>query len=376
MPLERSVRMQFVKEMSQPGVNRREVCRRHNVAPKTGYEYLRRYNEGGEAALEPRSKRPHKSPGRLDEATEQRVIELRQELRWGPRKIRWRLEQEGWLRVPAKSTVEEVLKRNGLVTEERSRKSRPHQRFEHERPNDVWQMDFKGHFPLRCGERCHPLLVIDDHSRYLLALRACRNERRETVQPILVELFRANGMPVRMLMDNGAPWGRPAEGSYSSLEMWLIRLDVRISHGRAHHPQTQGKVERLNRTLPEEMPLDFEDFAAAEQSFRVYQPRYNEERPHEALGMRVPASRYVPSERSYPEELPKVEYEEGDQVRRVQKGGWIHYGGREWRVGRAFEGERVAVRQGSEDGRMWVYYCKQRIAELDLRVQPTPDACV
>lgn len=376
MPLERCVRMQFVKEMLQPGANRREVCRRHNVAPKTGYEYLRRYQAGGEVALEPRSRRPHHSPARLDEATERRIIELRQALRWGPRKIRWRLEQEGWPCVPAKSTVEEVLKRNGLVTEERSRKSKPHRRFEHERPNDLWQMDFKGHFALRSGERCHPLLVIDDHSRYLLALRACRNERRETVQPILTELFRDHGLPVRMLMDNGPPWGRAGERVYSELEVWLIRLDVRVSHGRPHHPQTQGKVERMNRTLPDEMPLDFEDFEAAQSGFGVYQPRYNEERPHESLGMVVPASRYVPSERSYPERLPEVEYEEGEQVRRVQKGGWISYRGREWRVGKAFEGERVAVRDGKEEGRVRVYYCKQQIRELDLRVQPASDVCV
>ena len=376
MPLERSVKMQFVKEFSQPDVNRREVCRRYQVAPKTGYAYLRRYEEGGEAALEPRSKRPHSSPAKLDEATEQRIVELRQELRWGPRKIRWRLEQDGWPRVPAKSTVEEVLKRHGLVTEERSRKSRAHQRFEHERPNDLWQMDFKGHFALHNGERCHPLLVVDDHSRYLLALRPCRNERRETVQPILVELFRQYGLPVRMLMDNGPPWGRAGERVYSELEVWLIRLDVRVSHGRAHHPQTQGKVERLNRTLPEEMPLDFEDFPAAEQSFGIYRPRYNKERPPEALDMQVPASRYVRSARSYPDELPKVEYDERDRVRRVQKGGWISYRGREWRVGRAFEGERVAVRPGSRDGWVGVYYCRQQIREFDLRMEAASGECV
>jgi transposase InsO family protein len=376
MPLERSVRMQFVKEMSEPGVNRREVCRRHNVAPKTGYEYLRRYTEGGAAALAPRSKRPHSSPCRLDASTEQRIIELRQELRWGPRKIRWRLEQEGWFHVPAKSTVEMVLKRNGLVTEERSRKSKAHRRFEHERPNDLWQMDFKGHFPLRNGERCHPLLVIDDHSRYLLALRACRNERRETVQPILTELFREHGLPVRMLMDNGPPWGRAGVRVYSELEVWLIRLDVRVSHGRAHHPETQGKVERMNRTLPDELPLDFEDLAAAEGGFGLYRPRYNEERPHEALEMTVPASRYAPSERRYPEQLPSVEYDEADQVRRVQKGGWISYRGREWRVGKAFEGERVAVRPGHDDGRVRVYYCKQWIRELDLREPGGAGECV
>lgn len=368
MPLERCVRMQLVKELMAPEVNRREVCRRFGVAPKTGYAYLKRYEAEGEAGLVSRSRRPHGSPTRLDGPTERRIIELRQELRWGPRKIRWRLEQEGWPRVPAKSTVEEVLRRNGLVTEERSRQSRPHRRFEHAQPNDLLQMDFKGHFELGSGERCHPLLVMDDHSRYLLALRACRDERRETVQPILVELFRKNGLPVRMLMDNGAPWGRAGDHVYSTLEAWLMRLEVGISHGRAHHPQTQGKVERMNRTLPEEMPLDFADFAAAEKGFGIYLPRYNEERPHEALGMQVPASRYRPSERSYPEQLPDVEYDEGEQVRRVQKGGWISYRGREWRVGRAFEGERVALRPGSEDGQVQVYYCRQRIIELDLRV--------
>lgn len=368
MPLERTVTMQLVKEFSQPGVNRREICRRYDVAPKTAYAYLKRYQEGGAAALEPRSKRPHNTPAKLDQATEKRILELHEELRWGPRKLRYQLQKLGWPRVPAKSTIELVLKRNGRVSEERSRKSRPHKRFEHEQPNDLWQMDFKGHFPLHSGERCHPLLVLDDHSRYLLALRACSNERRETVQPILIELFRENGLPVRMLMDNGPPWGRAGVRVYSELEVWLIRLDVRVSHGRAHHPQTQGKVERMNRTVPDEMPLDFEDYAAAQGGFDTYLPRYNQERPHESLDMQVPASRYRPSERRYLEQLPVVEYDAGDELRRVQKGGWISYRGREWRVGRAFEGERVAVRPGSEDGLMLVYYCRQRLMELDLRV--------
>jgi transposase InsO family protein len=217
MPLERTVKMQLVKELSQAGANRREICRRYEVAPKTAYKYLEQYNEGGEAALEARSRRPHNSPAKLDAATEQRILELHEELRWGPRKLRHRLQVLGWPRVPAKSTIELVLKRNGRVSEERSRKSRPYQRFEHEQPNDLWQMDFKGHFALHSGERCHPLLVLDDHSRYLLALRACSNERRETVQPILIELFQENGLPVRMLMDNGPPWGRAGVRVYSQL---------------------------------------------------------------------------------------------------------------------------------------------------------------
>lgn len=371
MPWGRSVeehRKEFLEEFGQPGVNRRAVCRKHRISPKAGYALWRRYEAEGESAVRGRSRRPHHSPGRLSERVETRILEIRQQRRWGPRKIRWQLEQEKSEWVPSRSTIEEVLRRHGLVTPERSAKSRAFKRFEYAQPNQLWQMDFKGHFALGNGSRCHPLTVVDDHSRYLIDLRAYADERNESVRECLVSCFRENGLPERFLTDNGPPWGSAGEDAYTELEVWLMRLDVRVLHGRARHPQTQGKVERVHRTLTEELDLEFSDLSDAQSGLGGYRRIYNHERPHEALGMKVPASLYRPSERIYPEQLPAVEYDAGEEVRKVQDGGRISYRGRTWRVGRAFQKKPVALRPGGMDGQVEVYFCKQKIAEIDLRV--------
>lgn len=370
MPWGRTVeeeRRAFLEEFGRDDANRREVCRRFEVSPKAGYALWRRYEQEGESALYDRSRRPRTSPGKLDPAVEQRIIELRRERPRGARKLRWCLEREGIRPVPAKSTIEAVLRRNGMISREMSRRSQPYQRFEHEQPNELWQMDFKGHFALRDGTRCHPLVVVDDHSRYLLALEACVDERRTTVQPILTRLFQDNGMPIRMLADNGPPWGRAGRWSFTKLEVWLMRLDIRVLHGRARHPETQGKTERLNRTLGEEIVLDFADQAAAQSGLGEYRGYYNQERPHEGIRMQLPAERYRTSERAFPDRLPPVEYDDGQEVRRVQKGGWISYRGQTHRICRAFEGYQVAVRPTRTDGVLGVYFCQQLVRVLDLR---------
>lgn len=357
---------EFLQAFGAAGANRRAVCDEYGISRKTGYGLWKRWRAMGEAALQPGSHRPLHSPKRLPDELERRIVELRGELRWGPRKLRHALLEEKWKQVPSKSTIGVVLKRNGCVDEERSRKGRAFQRFERAQPNELWQADFKGHFGLGDGKRCHPLLVVDDHSRYLVTLRACGDEQHGTVKAILVAAFRELGVPEWMLMDNGSPWGSAGEDAYTRLEVWLMQLGVGVSHGQPRHPQTQGKVERLNRTLGEELELAFADHAEAQRQFDAYRPRYNERRPHEALGMQTPASRYRASERVYPEELPPVEYDEGDEVRRVQDGGRISYRGKQWRVGRAFRGHPVALRQ-KEEGKVKVYFCAYEIAELDLR---------
>jgi transposase InsO family protein len=369
MPWGRTVeedRREFLEEFGRPGVNRRAVCRTHGISPKAGYGLWNRYCAEGEAAVRERSRRPHHSPARLEAEVETRILAIRDSLRCGPRKIRWHLEQQGCAHVPARSTIEAVLRRNARIAS-RVTYSRAIKRFEHAQPNQMWQMDFKGHFPLRNGQRCHPLTILDDHSRYLIELHACADERVETVRDRLKLRFRENGLPEVILADNGSPWGSAGSDGYTELEVWLMRLDVALHHGRKHHPQTQGKVERVHRTLGEEMALDFLDYADAQSEFERYRPRYNRERPHEAIGMVVPASRYRPSEREYPETLPPVEYDVGDQVRSVDDQGKFSYRGRRMRVGRAFGGHCVAIRTGRADGTIDVYFCRHRIAQLELR---------
>lgn len=359
----------LVEELLLPGVNRSAVCARWGVSRKHAYTLLRQYEAEGLEGLKPRSRRPGSSPGQTSAEVEAVVLALRDEdPAWGPRKIARRMRDRGAQQIPAPSTITAILRRHGRITEEASEQREHYVRFERERPNELWQMDFKGHFGMRDGARCHPLMVLDDHSRYCVCARACLNETAQTVEGELKQTFRAYGLPEQMLMDNGAPWGYDARHVYTRLVVWLLRLGIRVSHGRPLHPQTQGKLERLNQTLKDEaLREEFQDQGHAQRRFDTWRPRYNEVRPHEALDMEVPASRYRPSNRAYPARLPAIEYEESDDVRKVQDKGRLSYRGKAYRVARCFRGFPVAIRRlESEMEKAEVYFCRQRIATLDL----------
>lgn len=333
-----SLREEFVQLALQAGVNRRELCRRFGIAPKTGYKWLMRYARAGASGLEDRSKRPLRSPARTAAEVEQAVIRLRHESRnsWGGRKLARLLAGQGG---PALA------------------------------PNELWQMDFKGHFPLLSRSRCHPLTVLDDHSRFSLVLKACADERGETVRSVLTSAFRRYGLPAAMLMDNGAPWGSDHDHPFTAFSLWLIRLGIRVAHGRAYHPQTQGKDERFHRTLKFEVlrHFNFTTLEHCQREFDHFRERYNLVRPHDALGLATPASCYRPSPIPFPEHLPPVEYPPGLEVRKVQAEGWFTYRGRDFRVSKALRGFPVALRQVDlSDSRREVLFCHQVVAFIDL----------
>jgi transposase InsO family protein len=363
-------RREFYKEFTAPGANRSAVCEVWGVSRKAGYDLVKRYQERGEDAFGDRSRRPLHSPAKIGAEMEARVLAIREEEpSWGGRKIRRRLEDLKVRKVPAASTITAILQRNGRIDPAESVKRKPFTRFERARPNELWQMDFKGHFALGNGARCHPLTILDDHSRYCIELGACENEQRVTVQDRLTRAFERNGLPEEMLMDNGPPWGTEGRPGYTKLEVWLMRLDIRVTHGRPRHPQTQGKEERFHRTFVADVVRRFalHDFTDAQGRFDWYRPRYNEIRPHEALGLAVPASRYHPSQHRMPERVPAVAYDPGETVRKVQDSGWISYQGREWRISKAFHGFPLAIRGTEVDGEVAVYFCRQQVAVLELR---------
>jgi transposase InsO family protein len=263
----------------------------------------------------------------------------------------------------AASTVTSVLRRHGLITRAASEASVAWHRFEHDSPNALWQIDFKGHFATDTA-RCHPLTVLDDHSRFNVVLKALGNERHDSVQEALQDAFERYGLPERINADNGPPWGTGGVGVMSALGVWLVRLGVRLSHSRPAHPQTNGKDERFHRTLVAEVLSNrrFRGLEEAERQFRQWRHVYNFERPHQALDMQTPASRYAASSRSMPSTLPPVEYGPDDEVRRVQDGGWISFHGRQFRLCTALAGEPVALRPKVElDGTFDVYFCHQKV---------------
>lgn len=359
-----SERMEFVTLAMQGEVTFSELCRRFGISRKTGYKFVRRYREEGVEGLCDRSRRPGISPNATPPGTERLILDLRdRHPAWGGRKLKRRAEDMGCDVVPSPSTITEILRRNGRISPEDSGKRKAWRRFEAERPNDMWQMDFKGHFPIREG-RCHPLTVLDDHSRYSLCIGACGNERRETVEGHLREVFRRYGLPRTILTDNGSAWGRDG----TSLTVWLMSLGVGVLHSRVRHPQTLGKDERFHRTMNAEVVHDCRgrEMGECQRLFDRWRVLYNTERPHEALGMRVPADCYRVSERALPERILEWEYSPSDVVRKVQDGGILHYKGKEWRVGNAFKGQRVGIRPTEEDGKLNVFFRSFRIARISL----------
>ncbi len=363
-----TLRQEFVMLASQEEANIRELCRRFAISPATAYTLLARYRQEGMAGLQDRSRRPLHSPTQTDPAREAAVCAVRAaHPAWGGRKIHRYLLDHGASAVPAASTITDILRRHDLLDRTQSAHHRSWQRFEAAAPNDLWQMDFKGHIALRQG-RCHPLTVLDDHSRYCLALAACGNEQTSTVQNQLIALFERYGLPWRLLTDNGAPWG-DGSARYTALTVWLLRLGIAVSHGRPYHPQTQGKEERFHRTLKAEV-LAGEPFAhllAAQERFDDWRLSYNHDRPHEALGMATPSSRYLSSLRRYPARLPEIEYGPDDAVRKVQEDGELSFANQVFRVSKAFRGERVAIRPTPTDGVLAIYFMTHRIAQIDLR---------
>ena len=362
-----SLRLEFVMQAIKEGTNFTRLCRRYEVTRTTGYKCVKRFRDKGAAGLVDRSRKPHNSPMRTSAATEQLVIELREKhTAWGGRKLKRRLEDQGLSGIPSASTITEILRRHGMIDPSEAAKHVPWKRFEHDEPNDLAQMDFKGHFPVG-SIRCHPLTMLDDHSRFLLVLEACPDERMETVKGHLTTAFRRNGLPWAILTDNGSPWASPGSvRSLTRLEIWLIRLGVKLKKSRICHPQTMGKEERFHRSLKAEVIQGraFHDLDECQEAFDRWRYVYNHERPHEALDLGVPADRYQPSSRDFPERLPEIEYSSNDFVRKVQQKGLISFKGREYRVGKSLIGQAVAVRPTMEDGVYDIYYCQQKVLQI------------
>jgi transposase InsO family protein len=370
-------KLEFVRLALAEGANRRELCRRFGVSATLGYRLLARYRAEGEAGLAERSRRPGCSPGRTPAEVEAAVLAVRTaHPAWGGRKIAAVLRRRG-LAAPSPSTVTDILRRHGVELGGFGGGETAFIRFEHEAPNDLWQMDFKGHVPLRSG-RLHPLTVLDDHSRFCLVLAACADERTQTVKACLAEAFRRYGLPWRMTMDNGSPWGNGPGDPHTPLGVWMMEQDIRIGHSRPYHPQTQGKDERFHRTLKGEV-LDGRSFARLDQAqaaFDAWREVYNCKRPHEALGLETPSRRYHMSPRAMPQNVDPPDYEPQAQVRTVHEGGWISFKGRQINCSKAFVGRRHALRATDTDGLFDLCYRSHLLAQIDLRqdtVKPVLD---
>jgi transposase InsO family protein len=360
-------KLEFIKLATKEGANVSALCRRFEIGRTCGHKLIRRYRDEGKAGLAERSRRPHSSPARSADAVEAAALLLRAENpTWGGRKIAWVLERDG-IGQPAPSTVTGMLRRNGVELGAHGGGARPFIRFEHEAPNDLWQMDFKGHVALRAG-RLHPLTVLDDHSRFSVVLAACADERTETVRTRLTTAFRRYGLPFRIATDNGPPWGDGGRNDFTLLGVWLIEIGIAVSHSRPCHPQTLGKDERFHRTLKTDklQGPPFDSLEAAQHAFDSWRHVYNAVRPHDSLDGAVPLDRYRPSPREFKDLVEPFEYAPGDHLRKIQQKGMTSLFGRPVKICKAFAGKLVAFRPTEKDGVFDAFFRHQKIETLDL----------
>lgn len=363
-----SQRLRLVEQLLLPNANVTEVCQRFNVSRKTAYKWLERYKIGGFAALDNLSRAPCIQQGKIPSELEQRIVSVhREHPYWGPRKIHdYLLHIEGLSNAPSHTTCSRVLRRNNCTVITNNKSKPATKRFERSAPNDLWQMDFKGSF--MTGQfRCYPLTILDDYSRYSVALQACNDETKKTVQQHLTSVFIEFGLPAQINFDNGNPWGSADLDSYSSLQVWLMRLGVRVTHSAPYHPQTNGKDERFHRTLKLEV-LHQKNYTqnTIQKALDEWRHIYNHKRPHEALGGKPPSARYHASSRIYPTILPEPQYEDG-VIKRVQKTtGIFYFEGRKFHAGKGFAEQNIAIKETSNPNLFGVFFMEYLVKTINL----------
>jgi len=358
-------RIRFVVLASGAERSLSSLCAAFGISRATGHLWLKRYREGGVAAVVEQSRRPLASPRRTAAETEQRVIALRRERPdWGARKLAVLLGKEG-VELPA-ATVHRILNRHGLVRVE-DRHAPALGRFEREEPNQLWQMDFKS--PKGWGQPVGPLSVIDDRSRYAITLFQTGTTRTEAVREQLEQAFTRCGVPEAMLIDHGIPWWNGASaGGWTQLTVWLMKQGVRLYLSGIRHPQTQGKVERFHGALEKARRLrGLPEPALRQRWLDDFRQDYNHVRPHEALGMQTPASVWQPSPQPFDPDPAAWQYPEGAEVHRLEKTGQLTLNGRRWQVAGALASEQVRLIRNQQ--RILVFYRNTLLRELDLVMQ-------
>jgi transposase InsO family protein len=361
------LRLAFVKLVTALGYSVTRACREFGISRKTGYKWLHRAKQQPATPLHDRSRRPHTSPRRTPADVEQLILAVRDRYGWGGRKIRAFLRQQG-LDLPSRQTVQHVLRRHGRVPPPPPAPA-AWQFFERSAPNHLWQLDFKG--PIEVArQRLFPFVVLDDHSRYLLALHPCTDCTMATAWDILWQTFADIGLPDSILCDNAFGTRGQNDLGVSWFEARLLRLDITPLHGRPYHPQTQGKCERLNGTLEAELwpRIRRDSLAHFHEDLTAWRTAvYNAVRPHEALGDQPPLTRWRPSPRPRPATLPEVVYPAGAVLRKVMNRGDISYHGYRILVGAGLEGQYVRLEE--RDQELAVFYARKQVrclARTDL----------
>ena len=360
-------RIRFVVRASVEGRNLSALCREFGVSRPTGYRWIERYKAAESVeGLREHSRRPHYSPWRTGVEIEELVERShRGHYGCGAKKLRVYLAQEEGVELSI-ATIHRILRRRGLLRRREAGVGAV-ERFEREAPNELWQMDCKG--PMGKGEvPCVPLTILDDHSRFAVGLTPLTGPKGDQVHAAMVQAFKVYGLPEAMLMDHGTPWWSTTNGyGLTWVSVALIEQGIHLVWSGIRHPQTQGKVERFHRTLQEAMDFLGTPARRVDWSFQLerFRRHYNEERPHEALGMRPPASRYHPSARPYQPRPAEWDYPAGAPVRRLSVHGCLSWKSKYYFVCEALA--RRFVQLDELDGKLLVRYRHMYIREIDLR---------
>lgn len=337
----------FIAVLQQRQSSFGAVCRDHNISRQTGYKWWRRFQQEGLMGMQERSRRPHRLGRGWSRWFREAVVRMRHvHPGWGAKKLRWALRQHWPRRVwPHVRTLERWAPRQTGRIRRPGPKLPALTRALARRANDVWTIDFKGWFRTGDGTRIDPLTVWDLYSRQVLLVRHVPAASDAAVRPVLRGLFRWCGLPRVIRVDNGAPFGGCGALGLSTLSVWWLRLGIQVEYIRPAHPQDNGAHEQMHRILKAETATPAAATAAAQhRRFQRWRQAYNEDRPHEALGLQVPAMFYRCSARPLPRQLPAWQFRRHDLVYRVNPDGRIHWQGRSRFIGRAFVAEAIALR--------------------------------
>lgn len=363
-----TMREEFVKRVLSHEKSKSALCREYGISRPTGDKWIARYLAGEN--LDDLSRAPKTHPNRTDPETEKKIVEYREKYpAIGALKMRKMMENEQHGDLPSARTFNSIFKRNGLISKEASEAATPYQRFEKSYPNEMLQADFKGHFLMKDGKRCHPLNIIDDYSRFSLCCAPLLSETFDDVYAQFERVFKEYGMPFSLLCDNGNPWGTPQSTGFSRFEVKLMELGILVLHGRIRHPQTQGKQERFNGSFTREcLKLNtFENQVDAARKFEEYRIFYNTKRPHQALDMLVPEKIYQPSPLKYPEKTEDWEYPQECTVHSVKSSGYITIKGQGYFLSEAFGDKEIAFRESAKGSNFINLYFRQfQIGQIDI----------
>ena len=364
-------RLEFIARI-EGGQSVAATCREFGISRPTGYKWIHRYAEHGAQGLADRSRAPRRHPNETPADVVEFVLSARaQHPTWGPRKLlAWLEPIHPGLQLPAASTVATMLKRHGLVVPRRPRR-RPCPTgtapVAQAGPNAVWGTDFKGEFRTRDSAWCYPLTLQDVCSRYLLRCRGLRTCSGNLSKPIFESAFREFGLPVAILSDNGSPFASSSFSGLTPLSVWWVQLGIEVLRIEPGHPEQNGRLERMHRTLKRETTRPPQDNLRAQQRrFDSFRREYNEERPHEALGQLPPTTAYEPSPRDYNEKIREPEYPGEFDVRRVNTNGEMHFRAYRFTIGKALRFEHIGFEEFDE-GRWRIHYRTLELGVFDER---------